>query len=101
MTEDHLKKFSLLAGQGGGGHPPVSHAAGSDGGDGEDPTVQHVRNLVAVSRRLPNYSLIKAEISAARRDAEIKEKRELVRIRNQIQQNVRPLIQLMKPDRTD
>lgn len=62
---------------------------------------QLVLAMVATSQRLPDFGLIKAEIAADRREAEVAEKTDLLKERNRILEDVRPFIDLMKKERPD
>jgi len=99
---DDRNKFSILATAGDGTppSPPAAKAAAGDDGD-ENALIQQVSAMIAASRHLPDFGLIKAEIAADRREAEVIEKTDLLKERNHILEDVRPFINLMKKERPD
>lgn len=101
---DERNKLSLLTGSGDGNPPPppppATASAGGAGG-GKDELTRLVMAMVATGQRLPNFELIKAEIAADRREVEVAEKTELLKLRNGILEDVRPFIDLMKKERPE
>lgn len=81
--------------------PPAASMASGKGSGEENALIQHVAAMVATARHLPDFELIKAEISADRREAEVAEKTELLKLRNGILEDVRPFINLMKKEHPD
>ena len=63
-----------------------------------DPMLTHIAQIIAMGEVPPNTRLIAAEVAADIREVEVREKTSLMKLRNELAEQVRPFIDLMKGD---
>lgn len=81
-----------------GSNPSVFHEETEMQEKTPDPILTHLTALISMAEVPPNTRLIAAEVAADIREMEIREKTALMQLRNELVEQVRPFIDLMKRD---